>query len=90
MLSSIHCATANRCFPEAACCCTVSLAHKAVEGQLLTAVVPTLKPEWVVEHAVKGMLPHNKLGRKMFKKLRVYATDQQPHQAQNPELLKIA
>lgn len=39
-------------------------------------------PTRVIEHAVKGMLPHNRLGAKMFKKLRVYAGDTHPHLAQ--------
>ena len=39
-------------------------------------------PTRVIEHAVKGMLPHNRLGRAMFKKLKVYARDSHPHQAQ--------
>lgn len=43
------------------------------------------KPEFVVEHGVKGMLPKNKLGRAMYKKLFVYAGDQHPHQAQKPK-----
>ena len=41
-------------------------------------------PERVVEHAVKGMLPHNTLGRKQGKKLKVYAGPEHPHAAQNP------
>jgi large subunit ribosomal protein L13 len=39
-------------------------------------------PTRVIEHAVKGMLPHNRLGAKMIKKLRVYAGDAHPHLAQ--------
>ena len=39
-------------------------------------------PTRVIEHAVKGMLPHNRLGRAMFKKLKVYTGDSHPHQAQ--------
>jgi large subunit ribosomal protein L13 len=39
-------------------------------------------PTRVIEHAVKGMLPHNRLGRAMFKKLKVYVDDSHPHQAQ--------
>jgi large subunit ribosomal protein L13 len=39
-------------------------------------------PERVIEHAVKGMLPHNKLGNAMLKKLKVYAGDKHPHDAQ--------
>ena len=42
------------------------------------------RPEWVVEHAVKGMLPHNTLGRKQGMKLKVYAGPEHPHAAQNP------
>lgn len=49
-------------------------------------------PTRVIEHAVRGMLPHNRLGRAMMKKLRVYAGDTHPHQAQlgqAPKQLKI-
>ncbi len=42
------------------------------------------KPEWVIERAVKGMLPKNTLGREMAKKLRVYAGPDHPHEAQLP------
>jgi large subunit ribosomal protein L13 len=44
-------------------------------------------PDKVIRHAVKGMLPKNKLGRKMLKKLRVYAGPEHPHEAQRPEPL---
>ncbi len=46
-------------------------------------------PERVIEAAVKGMLPKNKLGRAMFKKLKVYAGSKHPHAAQNPEPLDL-
>ena len=46
-------------------------------------------PNRVIEAAVRGMLPKNKLGRAMFKKLRVYATPDHPHQAQNPKPLDL-
>jgi len=46
------------------------------------------KPEELFIHAVKGMLPHNRLGRKMLSKLFVYRGDKHPHQAQEPEILK--
>ena len=42
------------------------------------------KPEWVVEHAIKGMLPKTTLGRKQGMKLKVYAGPEHPHAAQNP------
>jgi len=46
-------------------------------------------PERVINHAVKGMLPRNPLGRAMLKKLRVYAGPQHRHQAQQPQPLDI-
>ncbi len=46
-------------------------------------------PEKVLEHAVKGMLPKGPLGRKMYKKLFVYAGENHPHIAQKPEVLAI-
>lgn len=46
-------------------------------------------PTRVLEAAVKGMLPKNKLGRAMFKKLKVYAAPDHPHQAQNPKPLDL-
>lgn len=42
-------------------------------------------PSRVIEHAVRGMLPHNRLGRAMFKKLKVYGGPDHPHEAQQPE-----
>ncbi len=45
------------------------------------------KPERLITMAVQGMLPKNKLGRKMIKKLKVYAGEAHPHQAQQPEVL---
>ncbi|MEA3303278.1 MAG: 50S ribosomal protein L13 [Pseudomonadota bacterium] len=46
-------------------------------------------PERVIERAVKGMMPRNKLGRAMFKKLRVYAGPQHQQQSQQPQALDI-
>jgi len=46
-------------------------------------------PERVIENAVRLMLPKNVLGRQMLKKLKVYAGDQHPHQAQNPKPIKF-
>jgi large subunit ribosomal protein L13 len=47
------------------------------------------RPEVVIERAVKGMLPRNRLGRKMYKKLFVYVGEQHPHTAQQPKELKF-
>jgi large subunit ribosomal protein L13 len=46
-------------------------------------------PERVIEKAVKGMVPRNRLGRAMVKKLKVYAGPEHPHQAQQPETWTI-
>ena len=46
-------------------------------------------PESIVTLAVKRMLPKNRLGRTMFKKLKVYAGDSHPHAAQNPEQIEL-
>ena len=47
------------------------------------------KPEWVIERAVKGMLPKNTLGRAMAGQLRVYAGPEHPHEAQDPQPLEL-
>ena len=47
------------------------------------------KPEFVIEKAVKGMLPKNRLGAAIFKNLKVYAGTEHPHAAQNPKQIKI-
>jgi large subunit ribosomal protein L13 len=46
-------------------------------------------PERIIEKAVKGMLPKNALGRKLFTKLKVYTGDNHPHQAQQPHVLEL-
>jgi len=66
--------------------------HTGYPGGLKSTNAKTLlatKPERVLKNAVKGMLPKNPLGRKMFKKLKVYAGPDHPHQAQQPQPLEI-
>lgn len=46
-------------------------------------------PEEMIERAVKGMLPHNRLGRQMYKKLFVYAGSEHPHAAQQPKVMEL-
>ncbi|HAP34807.1 MAG TPA: 50S ribosomal protein L13 [Bacteroidetes bacterium] len=46
-------------------------------------------PERVIEHAVKGMIPHTKLGRQIIKKLKVYPGTEHPHSAQKPEVIEF-
>jgi large subunit ribosomal protein L13 len=47
------------------------------------------KPEFVIHNAVKGMLPKNRLGRKLIKKLKIYTGERHPHQAQQPEIFGV-
>jgi large subunit ribosomal protein L13 len=61
--------------------------HSGFPGGLTSTPIGELmdkRPERVVEKAVKGMLPHNSLGRQMASKLKVYAGPEHPHQAQQP------
>ena len=46
-------------------------------------------PEVIVEKAVRGMIPHNRLGRQVYRKLHVYKGDQHPHTAQAPQALSV-
>ncbi|MBZ4688525.1 MAG: large subunit ribosomal protein [Clostridia bacterium] len=66
--------------------------HTGYPGGLKSMDYRTLlekKPEMAIFKAVKGMLPHNKLGRKMIKKLKVYKGSEHPHAAQKPEPLEV-
>lgn len=60
-------------------------------GAVFDSFKDTLKknPQKVIEHAVKGMLPHNRLGKKIIKKLKVYSGIEHPHMAQKPEALSL-
>ena len=46
-------------------------------------------PEKIIANAVKGMLPHNRLGRKLLKHLKIYATEVHPHTAQQPQAITL-
>ena len=66
--------------------------HTGYIGSLKSITAKKLlekKPEELVRHAVRGMLPKNKLGRALLKKLKVYAGPDHPHEAQQPEPLTI-
>ncbi|WP_448514484.1 50S ribosomal protein L13 [Parathermosynechococcus lividus] len=66
--------------------------HSGRPGGMKTETFDQLQariPERIIEHAVKGMLPKNSLGRKLFTKLKVYAGAEHPHQAQKPQSLTI-
>ncbi len=60
-------------------------------GSTFTSLEAMLQkhPERVVEHAVRGMIPKNKLGADIYRKLKVYAGPEHPHAAQQPEVLEI-
>ncbi len=47
------------------------------------------KPAFIIEHAVKGMLPKNRLAHKMMTKLKIYAGSEHPHESQNPETVAL-
>jgi large subunit ribosomal protein L13 len=57
--------------------------------EMTAADVRSKHPERIVELAVKGMLPKSALGKNMIKKLKIYAGESHPHEAQNPESLKF-
>ncbi|NKB23054.1 MAG: 50S ribosomal protein L13 [Kiritimatiellae bacterium] len=57
--------------------------------QYPAATVREKHPERILEQAVKGMLPKNKLSRTLIKRLKVYAGEEHPHAAQNPETLEL-
>ena len=73
-----------------------NLVHKRFSGypggQRVQTYGEILKkhPERIVEHAVKGMLPKNRLGRRLNKKLHVYAGPEHPHRAQKPKQLEVS
>lgn len=67
--------------------------HTGYPGGLRTTTFEELlerKPERAIELAVKGMLPKNRLGRDMYRKLRVYAGEDHGHEAQQPESIDLA
>ncbi|MFM7180999.1 MAG: 50S ribosomal protein L13 [Verrucomicrobiales bacterium] len=53
------------------------------------AKIRARKPEILIEHAVKGMIPHNRLGRQIYSKLNVYAGASHPHEAQKPVAVAV-
>jgi len=66
--------------------------HSNYPGGLKAVTYPHMlekNPERIIHAAVKGMLPHNKHGRKLMGRLKVYAGPDHPHQGQKPEELKI-
>lgn len=66
--------------------------HSGRPGGMKTETFDQLKnriPERILEKAVKGMLPKNTLGRKLFTKLKVYAGPNHPHAAQNPQTMTV-
>jgi large subunit ribosomal protein L13 len=62
-----------------------------VGGQKVETVrqVRRRHPELILERAVRGMIPHNRLGRDIYRKLKVYSGSEHPHEAQNPETVSL-
>ena len=66
--------------------------YSAYPGGLKQTTLETMlkkKPDYVITHAVEGMLPRSKLGAKLLKKLKVYAGETHPHAAQKPKVLEL-
>ena len=66
--------------------------HSMYQGGLRERNAKVMREEYpteMMERAVKGMLPHNRLGRQMYKKLFVYAGNEHKHEAQKPEVLEV-
>lgn len=66
--------------------------HSQYLGGLRERTAKTMREEYpieMMERAVKGMLPHNRLGRQMYRKLFVYAGNEHKHEAQKPEVLEV-
>lgn len=67
--------------------------HSGYPGGLKTTTLRDQmksRPERVIRAAVWGMLPHNKLGRRLIKRLKIYAGNEHPHAAQNPQIVEGA
>lgn len=70
----------------------VYIRHTGFPGGVKSTPVKVMRathPERIIENAVRGMLPKNPLGRQVFKKLKVYAGERHPHQAQQPKPLNL-
>lgn len=66
--------------------------HSGYTGGLRERTARVMKEQYpveMVERAIKGMLPHNRLGRQMYRKLFVYAGEEHPHTAQQPKEMKL-
>lgn len=66
--------------------------HSMYPGGLRVRTAKVMKEQYpveMVEKAVKGMLPHNRLGRQMYNKLFVYTGENHPHAAQKPEMMEV-
>ncbi|MBP7149451.1 MAG: 50S ribosomal protein L13 [Acidobacteria bacterium] len=63
--------------------------HPGGFREIVARKLMATRPERAVEHAIRGMLPKNKLGRRMYTKLKVYRGADHPHQAQKPQVLSV-
>lgn len=66
--------------------------HSGYPGGLKTTPYQRMKqkrPEFILREAVRGMLPHNRLGRQILKHVKIYASPEHPHEAQHPEKMAV-
>lgn len=63
--------------------------HSGFPGGTKTKLYKTLDSTFIITKSIKGMLPHNRLGRKLITHLKVYNGSTHPHQSQNPKLMEI-
>ena len=63
--------------------------HSGFPGGTKTKLYKTLDSTFIIKNAIKGMLPHNRLGRKLFNHLKVYNGNLHPHESQKPKLMEI-
>ena len=63
--------------------------HSGFPGGTQTKLYKTLDSKFIITNSVKGMLPHNRLGRKLINHLKIYNGNSHPHESQNPKLMEI-
>jgi len=63
--------------------------HTGFSGGGKSKSFKTSDPEFILYNSIKGMLPHNKLGRKLIKHVKIYKDSTHPHESQSPQLLEI-
>ena len=63
--------------------------HTGYPGGVKSKSYKESSPEFVLYNSIKGMLPHNKLGRKLIKHVKIYKNSAHPHESQSPQVLEL-